>query len=217
MGIGRSQRHLREIQGIDSGGNTDNPTGPQPGVPYIDVTPASLLLAGSTPQDFTVTLTLDGAPIVGATLTAVPDNAGVAGAAVSGVSDASGIVTVTMTGVAVGSTFVTLATAGALDKTPPVTAQAALVLASLGPTPINTAHPGGGSVAISLEDGFGNSLDGETVTAVINTPGVVTLDPSAVVTTGSASFTYATVAAGSTDTTYSYPGAADVVVQFVVT
>ena len=111
----RSQRHLREIQGIDSSSRAPEASGviPPPAPVYtISVAPTSVSVAGAASAAVVVTVLSDGNPLSGATVTAVPVDSLIATASVPETTDVNGNVTATITGGNAGTTNVTMSSQG---------------------------------------------------------------------------------------------------------
>ena len=112
----RSQRHLREIQGIDSSGRAPEDGGgvtPPPSPVYaITVVPGVVSVLAGAADTVVVKVTSDGNPLSGATVAAVSDDNGVATASVPGTTDVNGNVTVTITGGSAGTAKITMSSQG---------------------------------------------------------------------------------------------------------
>lgn len=112
----RSQAGNRRRGNLDSAGWDGNPYG----IPVLKVYPLGAGINHPDTAELTVTLTLDGHPVVGATITAVSDDLGVATSVVGGVTNAAGQSVVTVTSVAVGNCNIDIDSVGAAQLQAPI-------------------------------------------------------------------------------------------------
>jgi len=79
-------------------------------------------------------------------------------------------------------------------------------------TPITTAAPGGGNIAVNLVDQDGAPITGVSIAGVTSDAGVVTVvSPEVTDVNGDISMAYTTVASGSAYVQLSYPGSVNTI------